>query len=298
MVELKISVLTDEFSNEFDAVCEHLQQLDFEYVELRNIWVGNVLVISDMLIEGAKEVLNECGLKVSALAGPLLKVLPPSLNPEPKEEFNYSENWKYNISLFDRALELAKLFDTKYIRIFGFNGEFHVPPVEQWNNFDIYLEWKNIVDDLAKKAANENKMLICENEGGLVKVLEQMVFIGKKHCGPGFGMLYDTANVANKMGMKGILTEEWLEKFAPCIQYVHAKGCKKSPSGSIMTCLVNDDGDICRWPRLVNYFKSMSPDDFIAPAPEPLFLSIETHMGKENQWENSTASLKNLQALV
>ncbi|MHA1999519.1 MAG: sugar phosphate isomerase/epimerase family protein, partial [Promethearchaeota archaeon] len=250
MVELKVSAITDEFSNEFDEVCEHLQQLDVEYVELRNVWLGNILVVDDILLGDAKDVMDECGLKVSSLAGPLLKVTPPSINPEPKEEMNYSSNWKYNYSLFDRALDVAEMLDTTYIRCFGFNGKFEVPPTSKWNEFPVYKEWSDIVEKFSKKAADKGKMLVCENEGGLVKVLDQMEFVGKNHCGPGFGMLYDTANVANKDGKYGILTEEWLPRFAPYIQFVHAKGCKETPFGARHTCLVNDKGDICRWPRL------------------------------------------------
>lgn len=297
MVELKVSAITDEFSLEFDEVCEHLQSLDVEYVELRKVWIGNILQIDDRTTGDARDIIKDCGLKVSMLAGPLLKCPPPSVKPEPTEPMNYSENWKYNFSLIDRALELADFFDTKYIRCFGFNGKFNVPPVDEWSDYQVYKEWSEIQSKMAAQAAERGKMLACENEGGLVKVLDQMEFIGKNHCGPGFGMLYDTANVANKDGEKGILTEEWLPRFTPYIQYVHAKGCKENLIGGRHTCLVNEKGDICRWPRLVEYFRDMKASDFIAPAPEPLFLSIETHMGKKNIWENSTKSLKNLQDL-
>ncbi|MFX0103361.1 MAG: sugar phosphate isomerase/epimerase family protein [Candidatus Hodarchaeota archaeon] len=299
MVELKVSAITDEFSLEFDEVCEHLQSLDVEYVELRKVWIGNILQIDDQTAGDAGDIIKDCGLKVSMLAGPLLKCPPPSLNPDPKDPMNYSTNWEYNFTLIDRALELADFYETKYIRCFGFNGHFDLPPVSKWDNFGIYKEWREIVSKLTKKAIEKGKMLVCENEGGLVRVLEQMEIVGKENCGPGFGMIYDTANVANKDGKKGILTEEWLPRFAPCIQYVHAKGCCENPLGmGRRTCLVNGKGDICRWPRLVEYFHNMKAADFIAPAPEPLFLSIETHMGKKNMWENSTKSLKNLQALL
>ncbi|MBD3185572.1 transposase, partial [Candidatus Bathyarchaeota archaeon] len=298
MVDLELSAITDEFSLEFDEVCEHLQDLDVGYVELRKVWVGNILEIDDRTVGDAKDILDDAGLKVASLAGPLLKVIPPSIASKPLEPTNYSKNWKYNYSLFNRALELASTFKTRYIRCFGYNGSFNVPPVEQWDSFKVYQDWAEVVDRFASQAAEQGKMLICENEGGLNKHLHQMEFIGKRHCGPGFGLLYDTANVAIKDGESGILTESWLPKIAPCIQYVHAKGCQEKNLGGRTTCLVNGKKDICRWPRLVEYFSAMEPGDFIDPPPKPLFLSIETHMGKKNRWENSTASLKNLQALL
>ena len=298
MVELKVSGITDEWSVEFEEVCEHLQQEDVGFVELRKVWIGNIFEIDDITTGDARDILNDCGLKVSSLAGPFLKCLPPSVNPEPKNAADYSENWKYNYSLFDRAMELADFFDTRYIRCFGYNGKFDVPPISEWENFQVYKEWAEAIDKFGGKAAEKGKMLICENEGGLVKHLEQMEYVGKTHCGPGFGMLYDTANVANKDGKDGILSEEWLPKFAPCIQYVHAKGCRQNLLGGRSAWFVNGKDDICRWPRLVEYYKEMEPADFIAPAPDPLFLSIETHMGKKKRWENSDKSLKNLQELL
>ena len=298
MVEVKASAITDEFSSEFDKACEHLQSRDVDHVELRNVLTGNILQIDDRATGHAKDILNECGLKVSALATPLMKCLPPSINPEPLNSTDYNENWRYNYSLFDRALELADFFDTRYIRCFGYKGKFPVPPVSEWASFHVFTEWSEVVSDYSARAAARGKMLVCENEGGLVAVLDQMEHVGSRLCGPGFGLLYDTANVARKEGENGVLTEEWLPRLAPCIQYVHAKGCKATPLGGRKTCLVNGPGDMCRWPRLVEYFRAITTSDFVAPAPNPLFFSIETHMGKRNRLKHSDASLRNLQALL
>lgn len=297
MVDLCVSVITDEFSLEFDEVCEYLQSRDVTHVELRNVWLGNVVEVDDRTIHDAKDVLDACGLGVSCIAGPLLKCLPPSVNPTPTNPTSYSSNWQYNYSLIDRAMEVAELFDAPYIRCFGYNGKWPVPDLEEWDAWPIYAEWQEIVAQFKARASAGGRCFVCENEGGLNRSLPQMERIGKDNAGPGFGLLYDTANVANKFGAMGVLTDDWLPRLAPYIQYVHAKGCKFTNSGTA-TWYVNGEGDICRWPALVEYFASMAPGDFVAPPPDPLFLSIETHMGKEDRWENSARSLTNLLELV
>ncbi len=297
MVEMKASVITDEFSLEFDEVCEYLQGQDMEYIELRKVWIGNIVQIDDRTLGDAKDIINDAGLKVSCIAGPLLKCLPPSVNPNPKSKVDYSENWKYNYSLLDRAIEVADLFDTTYIRCFGYNGKWPKKEVSEWDEWEIYQDWSEILKKMKEKLISANKMFVCENEGGLNRSLENMEKIGQDQVDEGFGLLYDMANVANKFGEEGILTDEWLDRLGKYIQYIHAKGTKPKLKG-YATTYVNDEKDICRWPEVLDYFSQRSAEDFIAPAPNPLFLSIETHMGKKNIWEKSEQSLKNLRALL
>jgi sugar phosphate isomerase/epimerase len=297
MVNLELSVITDEFSKEFDEVCEYLQQQDVKYVELRNVWVGNIIEIDDQTADDALDILNDCGLKVSALATPLLKCLPPTINPEPKKSTNYTENWQYNYSKIDRAIALAEKFNCKYIRVFAYEGDWAIPPVSEWDNWSIYQEWREAIKRLSQKTNPNNKILICENDSGFNHTLEQIEKIGKDNSTANFGMLFDTNNVVRASGRSGILTDEWIKKISPFIKYIHAKGSIQSGE-HFPASPVNAEGDITEWPRLINRFKEMAPSNFIGGAPEPLFFSIETHMGKENTWENSANSLKNLQNIL
>jgi sugar phosphate isomerase/epimerase len=297
MVELKLSCITDEFSDEFDEVCEYLQSKDMEFVELRNVWMGNVIEIDDQMVGDSLDVLSDCGLKVSALATPLLKCLPPSVNPHPKHSSDYTENWQYNFSKIDRAVELAEKYHCDYIRVFGFQGKWPIEEVENWDTWQIYSEWKDTLQMMKQKAATKGKTLICENESGLCSSFEQMERLGKDNCDDQFGLLYDTANVANSYGQFGVLDEEWRGRLTKYIKYIHAKGCVMGPKGTY-TSYVNDDGCFLRWPELVEHFRNTSPSIFIGKPPVPLFLSIETHMEKEGRWEKSTKSLENLRKLI
>jgi sugar phosphate isomerase/epimerase len=297
MVNLAISVMTDEFSEELEKVAEYLASFDVHYIELRGLWRSNVLSMSEEIIARLKDILKTYDLKVSSISGGLLKCLPPSINPNPGDSKSISRNWKYNYSLIEPAIKTAQELNAPYIRCFGFHGAFKVPPVTEWDNWQVYREWREKITEIKTKAAAVGKTFICENEGGLNKSLEHIDRIGADNCGPGFGMLYDMANVANKYGKKGVLTEEWLTRVGKYVQFVHAKGCRQLLF-SRFTSIINGPGDILRWPRVVEYFRNLPASAFAVPAPNPLFFSVETHMGGKNRWQKSAASLKNLIKLI
>jgi len=297
MVNLEISVFTDEFSTDFEKVAQYLQSQNVHYVELRGLWKSNILTLPDDEKGKLKDLLKQYDLKVSSISGGLLKCIPPSINPNPKNDKSISNNWNYNYSLIDNALNLAKELDAPFIRCFGFHGKWQIQPTDTWDSWPVYQEWSEKIEELKIKASSLNKTFVCENEGGLDQSMENIERIGKDHCGPGFGILYDMANVANKFGKKGILNDEWLSRIAKYIKFVHAKGCAQT-FWSRHTTFINAPKDICNWPAVVKHFRNMKTTDFVGPAPNPLFLSVETHMSGKNAWNNSVQSLQNLIQLL
>jgi sugar phosphate isomerase/epimerase len=300
MVKLDISVMMDEFSPDLEKVAAYLQQEEVHYVELRGVWKTNILNADVPTINRIKEILQRYDLKVSSISGGLLKCIPPSLNPSPPTTLDMFRNWKYNFSLIDHAIEVATSLKAPYIRCFGFHGFKTTQPLIQWEDWAIYNEWSQKIEEMKAKVKDANITWICENEGGLVKSLEEIEWIGQHHCGAGFGMLYDMANVANRYGSKGVLTDLWLPRIAKFIQFIHAKGCQQKWLGR-HTSYINGPKDICRWPQVVAYFQDMHPSSFITPTPQPLLFSVETHMHSKNlanRWENSTQCLQNLRQLI
>jgi sugar phosphate isomerase/epimerase len=297
MVDLAISVMTDEFSDDLEKVAEYLVAQGVKYIELRGFWKTNILNVPTETLGRLKDLLKKYDLKVSSISGGLLKCEPPSVNPNPKLSKSISHNWQYNYSFIEPAIKIAQELNAPYIRCFGFHGKFPVPPVNQWDSWQVYKEWKEKITEMKEKAVATEKTFICENEGGLDKSLEHIEKIGQDNCGLGFGILYDTANAANKFGKNGVLTDEWLNRIGKYIQFIHAKGCTQSFL-SRHTDVINGPKDICRWPQMIEYFKNMPASQFVSPAPNPLFLSVETHMGGKDRWNKSAQTLKNLIQLL
>jgi sugar phosphate isomerase/epimerase len=298
MVRLELTAITDEFSQEFDEVCEYLASQDFHYVELRQVWLGNIVEIDDTVVGDAKDILESNGLKVASLGGPLLKCNPPTLNPNPKSEANYTTNWEYNMSKIDRLLDLAKIFDCKHIRIFGYQGKFETPPVKDWDTWSIWHEWLDATKTLKQKLHNTQKMLIAENDSGLLTSLDEIVKVAESVTSPELGLLLDPGNIAKIYGSQGIISPKWLAQYGPYVQYIHAKDVHEPSPGKFEYTVPNAPDGMCGWKQIIDWFKMADPSIFKYSAPDPLFISIETHMGKQNTWENSKKSMENLKKLI
>lgn len=184
-----------------------------------------------------------------------------------------------------------KEFQAPYIRCFGFHGKFKIAPITQWDSMAVYQEWRSKIEEMKQKASAANISFICENEGGLNRSFEQMEKIGQDLCSPGFGLLYDMANVANRFGKNGVLNAEWLARLTKYILYIHAKGCYQGLFNR-HTIIINGEKDICNWPEVIRYLKAMEPESWAFSNSNPLFISIETHMGPKDRWANSVSHCK------
>ena len=279
----ELTVITDEFSNEFDDVVEWVANKGIKWVELRNVWLANVAEMSDQFAADAKDILDDAGLKVSALASPFLKCPPPGYD-NPKK-MSYSENFAYNLSKFDRLMELADHFNTKHIRIFGF----HIPdeimkPIEEWDTWDVYNSWVHSVKELSERAKPRNKYLIAETECGLVFDTASAIKIFKAVNHSNFSILYDYANVTRTVGPSGILDENMTKELSKITWYNHVKDTKFSDKGHYQCVL--GTGDL-NWQDFIRWMNKHSP------FPE-LFWSVETHAGKGDEWNKSVRTTEKL----
>ena len=295
MVQFAVSVVTDEFSKDLNKVCEYVASQDVEYIELRHALTGGILSINDEDLGRVKDIIQTHGLKVSCIGSRILKW--KSLYNLDPDSPKYQKLYTDREAEIKRGIHVAQELDAPYIRCFGLKGHWPIPPFEEWSNWPVYQEWQRFIQLATSQAQAVQKMFICENCSGFNQSLPQIEKIAQDNVGPAFGMLFDTANVSNKFGEDGLLTQDWLKRLSRFIQYIHAKGSKKT-LWWYSTTYVNGKGDLIPWSRILDHFAAMKAEDFVAHAPTPLFFSIETHMGKRNAWENSAICLKNLQELI
>lgn len=97
----------DEISPELSEQLDTLSNEGVSYLELRGIWGKNVLDLEEADVERAREQLKSRGMAVSAIASPIGKV---PLDADFDEHF----------ARFQRALKMARAFETRYVRIFSF----------------------------------------------------------------------------------------------------------------------------------------------------------------------------------
>ena len=154
----KISVITDEISQDFGHACEiAAQRFGMGWVEIRTLWDKNIVNLDAKGIDEALGILKKKNLRVTDIASPLFKVDWPGApisKASERDQFNARFTFEQQDEVLDRSIELARKFSTERIRCFDF--------------------WR--LDDQApyRKAMNEKLQNAAEKVGknGLILVLE------------------------------------------------------------------------------------------------------------------------------
>ncbi len=102
-----LSGFADEISPDLDEQLNTLESLGIRYLELRGVWNKNVMELDDDELAQIKAALKARGMGVSAIGSPIGKVPIDS-------DF---EEYK---SLVRRAIDIALMMETPYIRVFSF----------------------------------------------------------------------------------------------------------------------------------------------------------------------------------
>lgn len=107
MAYYKISGFADEIAESVDTQFEVLNKLNMGYFEPRGIDGKNISRLTDEEVAHLKERMAAAGIKISSIGSPIGKM---------KLEDDFTEHF----AKFQRVVEIAKLLDTKYIRMFSF----------------------------------------------------------------------------------------------------------------------------------------------------------------------------------
>lgn len=157
---LKLGIVSDEISQDFEYALSTIKELGAEYVELRSIWDKNILEISPSELKKAKELIKKNDLKVSVIASPLFKChLVEKETKKPAGDTFLAQDKSYSEHLKDleHFFELAKMFNTNIVRVFSFwrEGDLSEEILEEiLQRFQVPIE----------KAEKENIILALENE--------------------------------------------------------------------------------------------------------------------------------------
>jgi sugar phosphate isomerase/epimerase len=154
-----ISVLTDEISQDLGHACEiAAREFGIGYVELRAAHGKNIMSWDSGEVAAAQRILKRFDLRVSELASPIFKVDWPGAprSPESPSGPQYAADFTYaqQDELLERAIDLARAFDTQYVRIFDF-----------WR-LDDQAPYRDAIDDRLRRAA------ITAGRGGVTLNLE------------------------------------------------------------------------------------------------------------------------------
>jgi len=231
----------DEIDDDPDIQCLVLQALGASHIEIRSAWRTNVLSLDDEQIERLRECLNRRSMRVSSIASPIGKIdigLPVA----------------DSLASLERAIALARTFETPYIRIFSFYRFAEQSPGEIR---DAVLER---IAALVRRAERESITLVHENEKDIYgdtpgRVRDLIEAIGSERL----RVVWDPANFV-QVGIQPF--SEGYTTLAPYIDYVHVKDARLA-TGAV-TPAGEGDGE---WPSTITALIQANYAGFVSLEP-------------------------------
>ena len=132
------------------------------WIELRGMWNKNIVSLDSKEVAEAQRILKKYELRVTDIASPLFKTAwkdDPRAKEKQPADFHASFTFDQQGEVLDRAIEMAKAFQTDRIRCFDFfKLEDPAPHRDAINQ---------ILLDAANKCGKNELILVLENDGGL-----------------------------------------------------------------------------------------------------------------------------------
>ena len=179
-----------------------LLALGASHIEVRSAWGTNVSELPQEQVRQLQEILDEKGVKVSAVASPIGKV-------------EVSLPVDHEVARLRQIISVAKGLDTKYIRIFSFYRG------EGQSQEDVREAVMERMAALAGVAAAEDVVLLHENEKGIYgDTPERVLDIMQTVNSPALRVAWDNANFV-QVGVKPYT--EGYAMLRPYLEYLQVK---------------------------------------------------------------------------
>ncbi|MBR6785801.1 MAG: Gfo/Idh/MocA family oxidoreductase [Clostridia bacterium] len=261
MAKFLFSAFADEASADILEQIAACKANGIDYIELRNVNGKN---ISNFTVEEAKELkklLDDNGIKVSSIGSHYGKI-------------EITDDFEPHFEAFKQTVEVAKVLETKYIRMFSFfftKGQ----KIEDYKD-EVYRRLDAMVD-----YSNEHGILCChENEKGIYGDITERCVELAEHYGERMGCIFDPSNYIQC----GCDTLEGFKLLQDKVTYMHVKDC----IAAIDTVVPAGEGD----GHLEEILKMLDEKEAV------YFLSVEPHLrvfeGLENlEPDDTTANAMN-----
>ena len=203
----KLSAFADEVVDDFSEQVKYLAGERVGYIEPRFISKANIMDLAKDKLNEAKKMIQDHGLKVSAIGSPIGKV-------------RLDEPFEPHLDKFKHAVELALLFETPYIRMFSY----YAP---EGQNIDDYRD--QVMERMAAKVEvlkDVDVTMVHENEANIYgHTAEQCVDIIKTIDSPKLRLVYDPANFVWGEKITDNVKRCW-PVMKPYVVHIHIKDWK------------------------------------------------------------------------
>ena len=236
-----LSGFADEISPDLEEQCSVLERLGIRHIEFRGAWGSNILDLDDSQLDEAARILDQHGIRFSSVGSPIGKI-------------GIHDDFEAHQERFGRALEVAKRFNSPYIRLFSF----FIPKGEDpASHRDEVLRRMGA---LVEQAGGHDVVLLHENEKDIYgDIPSRCLDIAESIGSPQLRLIWDAANYV-QCGVTPFT--EGYEMLRPHLQYVHVKDAKAA-DGSV-TPAGEGDGQLpetlrALWDSGFDGFFSMEP---------------------------------------
>lgn len=139
------SAFADEIHESLDIQMDVLESHGISHIEMRGVNGKNITSYTLDEVRKIKEQLDKRNFKISAIGSPIGKI-------------KITEDFEPHLELFKHTIEIAKILDTKYIRMFSF----FIPDGEEAIKYrdEVLNRWRRFID----AAKGKNIILLHENE--------------------------------------------------------------------------------------------------------------------------------------
>jgi 3-dehydroshikimate dehydratase len=263
---MKLTGFADEISSDLDKQIAVLQGEEIHYLEFRSAWNKNVLKLSDDELQQVKEELKHHQIRVSAIGSPIGKI-------------GIKEDFEAHLLQLDRAIYVAKLFDTKYVRIFSF----FMPEGE--NPAGYREEVMRRMTAMVRQAEEAGVMLLLENESGMYGDVPGRCLDVLQTCGsPNLRLAFDPGNLV-QCGVKPV--SEAYGELRSHIEYVHVKDVldgKETPAGK-------GDGELR---ELIRHLRNSGYNGFLSLEPHLVYSGMYPDQTPEELFIIASRALKEI----
>ena len=236
-LSLRIGVISDEISQDFDHACYVIsKEWGLHLVELREVWGKNLQAVTDAEIAEAQKILAKYSLQVTDISSPLYKVdwpgAPASQYGSKADLHGAAEaNFKQQDQVLERSISLAKQFKTNKVRCFDFWRIDDIKPYRAAINAKL--------QESAEKAARQNVMLVLENEFACNTATgREAAATLNGVASRNLALNWDPGNAVMR-GELDAFPNGWAALPKDRIRHCHVKNAVKDASGKIVWAPVN-----------------------------------------------------------
>lgn len=202
MANFILTGFSDEIDQDVEKQFTHLNHLGISYFEPRGINGKNISELTLFEAKQLKETMDKYGIKVSSIGSPIGKI-------------KITDDFDEHLKLLEHVIEIAKILDTKYIRVFSF----FIPKGDDPANYrDEVLRRMNKMAETAEAAG---VIILHENEKDIYgDVASRCKDIFDNVKSPALCGVFDPANFV-QCGQ--VTYPDAFELLKPHIVYMHIK---------------------------------------------------------------------------